>query len=149
MDDAGGVAHQLVVMLPIALAAVGWYVAARLAVEGIAGRSASSLRRGTAQAIPLLIVSLIAIVRRQPQIAIGVTFGACVATLSLVFGVVTFTAPPEVITLDARRKWGFVLPMAVLMFLCGFQSHLSLLHALVLAIQGGAVFLVWTGQPEV
>src|SRR5438132_6816225 len=113
MNDAGATAlGQFVSLLPLLGAAVGWYVAARLAVAALAGRRAAPLARGTAHAIPVLILALIAIVRHQPQIAIGVVFGSCVAALSLVLGVVTFTAPPDTITIEARRTWGFVLPTA-------------------------------------
>ena len=96
-----------------------------------------------AQCLPVIFVAITAIVRGQPQIAIGVIFGSCVATLSLVLGVVTFTAPPDQIGVDARRRWGFVLPAAVLIVLAGFQSQFTFLHALVLGAEGVVVLMMW------
>src|SRR4051812_34492304 len=121
MNDAGETAIQrLLSILPLLGAAVGWYIASRLSSEALAGKRTSPLWRGVGHCVPIFIVALIAIVRKESQIAIGVVFGSCVATLSLVLGVVTFTAPPDTITPEARRRWGFVLPAAVLVFLAGY-----------------------------
>jgi hypothetical protein len=147
MNEPGAFAHVLAI-LPLLGAAVGWYIASRLCVEALAGGRAAPLRRGAAQCITILIVALIAVIRREPQIAIGVVFGSCVATLSLVLGVVTFTAPPDAITIEARRKWGFVLPAAVLVFLAGYKSQFILMHALVLAVEGAVICLVWSEIPR-
>src|SRR5438046_2833414 len=147
MDETGAFAHVLAI-LPLLGAAVGWYIASRLSVEALAGGRAAPLRRGAAQSITILIVALTAVIRHEPQIAIGVIFGSSVATLSLVLGVVTFTAPPETITVEARSKWGFVLPAAVLVFLAGYKSQFTLLHALVLAIEGIVIWLVWGEFPR-
>ena len=145
MNDGALSWEHLRIILPLFGAAVGWYVSSRLAASAIASNPAAALRRAAAQAMPVLFVALAAIERHEPQIAIGVIFGSCVATLSLVLGVVTLTAPPDVITIDARRKWGFVLPVAMLTFLAGYQSQLTLLHALVFAVQGIVVLVAWVG----
>src|SRR5438046_6839736 len=98
MDETGAFAHVLAI-LPLLGAAVGWYVASRLCVEALAGGRAAPRRRGAAQCITIFIAALVAVIRREPQIAIGVIFGSCVATLSLVLGVVKFTAQPDSITI--------------------------------------------------
>ena len=134
-------------LLPITAAAVGWYFAARLATFALCGGHDTPLRRGAAQVMPVAILVLFAIARHQPQIAVGVIFGSCVAMMSLVLGVVTFTAPPGSIASEPRRKWRWMLPAIVLVLLAGFQSQFTWLHAAVLAIEGIAVALVWTETP--
>src|SRR5438067_6177662 len=147
-DDGAGVFGHILAILPLLGAAVGWYIASRLSVEALAGSRVAPLRRGAAQCITIFIVALIAVIRREPQIAIGVIFASCVATLSLVLGVVTFTAPPDTITIEARGKWGFVLPAAVLVFLAGYKSQFTLLHALVFGIEGIVIWLAWSELPR-
>ena len=74
MNESGAFAHVLAI-LPLLGAAVGWYIASRLSVEALAGGRAAPLRRGAAQSITILIVALTAVIRHEPQIAIGVIFG--------------------------------------------------------------------------
>ncbi len=83
------------ILLPLIAAVGGWYVASRLATLAVSRGRESPVRRAAAQCIPLLALVLVAVFRHQPEIAIGVVFGTCVATLSLALGVVTFTAPPR------------------------------------------------------
>src|SRR4051812_35147743 len=96
MDDIGpSLSAQAMTLLPLVLAAVGWYISSRLAVNALARRADMSLRRGLAQVIPVAIVAVIALLRHQPQIAIGVVFASSVAALSLAMGVITLNAPPQ------------------------------------------------------
>lgn len=146
MQDIGpSSTSQVLLLLPLIAAAVGWYIASRLAVSAVDARGDCSTRRGAALCIPVLLLSMAALFAHQPLIAVGAVFGSCVAALSLVLGVVTFTSPPRQIHADARRKWGLVLPAAMLVFLAGYQSQFTLLHAGVLFIEGVAILLVGNG----
>ncbi|HEX3358711.1 MAG TPA: hypothetical protein VHS31_17170 [Tepidisphaeraceae bacterium] len=147
MDDGVQPLLKISILLPLIVAVGGWYIASRLATLALNRTRESPIRRATAQSIPLFILVLIAIARHQPEIAIGAVFGACVATLSLALGVVTFTAPPRAIASDGRRRWALVLPAAILTFLAGYQSHFTWIDAAVLSIEGIVILLVW-GQPS-
>jgi Ca2+/Na+ antiporter len=147
MDDGVQALFKIGILLPLIAAVGGWYIASRLATFALARGRESPIRRAAAQCIPLLALVLIAIFRHQPEVAIGTLFGASVATLSLVLGVVTFTAPPRAIAMDGRRRWALVLPATILIFLAGYQSQFNWLDAAVFAIEGIVILLVW-GQPS-
>jgi Ca2+/Na+ antiporter len=149
MDDGATLAGQIKILLPLLGAAAGWYIAGRAAVASLGKNEVSPLKRAAAHCIAVGILSLIAVMRHESQIAIGVIFGASIASLSLVLGVITFTAPPDMITIDARRKWAFVLPAAILVFLAGYQSQFTWLHALIFAVQGTVMLILWSEQTTV
>src|SRR5262245_24815678 len=101
MHDAGSASSQMNLLLPLLSASVCWYVSSHLAVAWVAGDRAAPLRRGAAQAMPGFVLALMAILCGHPMIAVGVLFASSVAALSLVLGVVTCTAPPAVVTVEA------------------------------------------------
>src|SRR5262245_88248 len=143
MNDGATLDGQVMTLLPLLAAAVGWYVASRAAVHALAGHSPAPLRRAVGHCIPVGIVAIIALIRNEPQIAIGVIFRSSVACLSLVLGVVTLTAPPDTITVEARRKWLFILPATMLVFLAGYKGQFTWTHAAALAIEGVVILLLW------
>src|SRR5262245_42849891 len=124
-------------------ASVAWYVAARAAVDALAGDSSAPGLRAIGYWMPMALVALLAAVGKQPQIAAGVPFGASVACVSLVIGVVQLTSPPRTIVVEDRRRWVFLLPAAVLAILAGFKARLTLLHAGVFLIAGIALLPLW------
>jgi Ca2+/Na+ antiporter len=129
--------------------AILWYVAARAATDALAGSDPGGTpgRRAIAHWMPVVIVAMYAIAKGEPALALGVVFASSVAALSLVLGVVTLTTPPALIAVDARRKWAFVLPAALLALLAGFRGELTLTHALAFAVEGLALLLLWRDRP--
>jgi cation:H+ antiporter len=129
-------------------AAVAWYVASRAAVDALAlGRPAPGLR-ALGCWLPMAIVALLAAVSGQPEIAVGVVFAASVAGVSLVIGVVTLSAPPDVLVVADRRQWAFVLPVGLLAVLAGFRAQLTLMHAAIFTLEGIAVLWLWSDRSE-
>src|SRR5262245_5829736 len=129
-------------------AAVAWYIASRAAVDAVAGNLPAPGRRAIGYWMPVALTALLAAVGNQPEIAVGVVFSASVASLSLVIGVVTLTSPPNVMVVAERRRWGFVLPAAVLAVLAGFRARLTFMHAAIFALEGIALLWLWNDQSE-
>ncbi len=124
-------------------AAVAWYVAVRVAAAALARDSAAPARLAIAYWLPTALLTLLAIVVGQPEIAVASLFASSVASLSLVAGVVTLTSPLQPLAASDRRGWGLVLPAAALTLLAGFRGRLTILHAAVFAAQGAAILLFW------
>ena len=95
------------------------------------------------------IIALAAIFHRPAllDIAAGVPFAATIAALTLGLGVVLFVAPPQKPGANplAHRAWAFLLPTGLLLLLIGFTGELTPRSALILAAEGGAIFIVRSG----
>ncbi|MGB7159271.1 MAG: hypothetical protein WBD40_14475, partial [Tepidisphaeraceae bacterium] len=134
-----------------------------------ADRAPSAARHALAQWGAIAWVALVAVWLDHPEIAVGVIFSTSVAALSLHLGVAVASIPQarraghgfDIVldpSGDARsgasaslpgnritpsRAWAFVLPTAVLTLVVGFSGKLTLIHALVLALEGVLVATVW------
>src|SRR5437660_344582 len=86
-------------LLLLAIIASAWYVASRLAADALSGRgpAAKPAWRAVGHWLPVAVVAVIAALRQQPAIALGIAFASSVACLSLALGVVTVTSPPIVL----------------------------------------------------
>jgi Ca2+/Na+ antiporter len=96
--------------------------------------------------VPIALVALVATATGHSSIAVGVVFSTSVAALSLYMGVIVLSAdehelaPPT----SNARVWSFVLPAAVLALVAGFSGQLTRLHAIMLAVQGAMILMVWS-----
>ena len=124
-------------------AALLWYIASRAAVGALTGEMPAPGRRALGYWMPIAMLALLATVWKEPALAVGVIFASSVACVSLVIGVVTLTSPPQVMVVADRRRWAFLLPAAVLAVLAGFKARLMLMHALIFAVEGIAILLLW------
>jgi len=134
-------------------AAIAWYIATRAMVDAMtpAEDDPAPVRRAFAHWLPVAVTAVWAIVRGQPQLAIGLVFATSVASLSLVSGMVLVMSSDSErapVPTRWRRIWPFVLPAAMLTWLAGFSGQLTWLHALVLVIEGAVVLMVWTDPPR-
>jgi hypothetical protein len=140
----------------------------------------SPIRHALAQWGGIAAVCLVSVWLNHAEIAVGVIFSTSVAALSLHLGVAIATSPQpararreghgfEVLPshesaiavpshdeaehssgVRGRRAWAMVLPVGVLALMAGFSGKLTLLHALLFAIQGLFVLMVWkprVGEP--
>lgn len=143
-----------------ALLAVGGlllYVASRAGADALAGPDPDRPGlRALGHCLPIAVVALLCLnpamgrpgvdhdTIGRPQIAVGLLFGSSVATLTLVLGVASYLAP--LTSLSANRKaWPFVLPVALLALVAGFNGEFTWLHAGAFAVLGGAVANLWAG----
>jgi Ca2+/Na+ antiporter len=132
--------------LGLALGGLGIYLATRLGTHALIGRRGfDSARAGTVALghwIPTCIISVIALQQGRPDLAVGLVFGTSVAALSLAIGMICFLTPGDP-TPPTRRAWPFLVPAALLVLLAGFGGSLRVVHAVMLAVFGAAVWLVW------
>jgi Ca2+/Na+ antiporter len=133
-------------LILVTLAAIALYIASRSAADALVGGTAPTPGRlAFGQWLPIAAVALGAMFLNQPAIAVGVIFATSVASLSLAAGTVIFLqpmlAPP-----GARRAWPMILPAALLAFLAGFHGALTGLHAVILAVEGIIVLMLWNDR---
>jgi len=154
--------------LLMAGSALAWYVASLVLCEAMSGGAIAPRRRAFGHWIPIAFCAVIAVLSRQPEIAVGVLFATSVAAVSLVLGMVLATletpssraggfavietnptvtpaavAPP----LPGNRTWVFVLPVALLVLLAGFSGEVRTGHAIVLLLQGLVIAVLWPDAP--
>jgi Ca2+/Na+ antiporter len=130
-------------MALLALAAVALYVASRTAAAALARNG--SLRPGLRAAghwLPIAVTAVVALQLGRPEIAVTLAFSTSIASLAFVLGVLTYIAPMEDLP-ASRRAWPFVLPAALLTLVAGFSGELTWIHALAMAVMGGAVYAAW------
>ncbi len=131
-------------------AAIAIYAAARALADSLLSidRPAPA-RRAAIHAAMTAMISLAAIIHRPAllDIAAGVPFAASIAAITLGLGVVLFVAPAPKPNArpSAHRAWAFLLPTALLLLLIGFTGELTPRSALILAAEGGAIFIVCAG----
>jgi len=127
---------------------VALYIAARSAADALLGGQAPrAARLAIGNWMPIVVVALAAVLLNQPTVAIGVIFATSVASLTLGVGTIVLLAnsvpspisPPP---LALRNAWPMILPSALLVFLAGFRGELTVLHAVVLAVQGIIVLII-------
>ena len=148
------------------------------AVSEPAGTPVSPTRHALAQWVAIACVCAVAVWLDHAEIAIGVIFSTAVGALSLHLGVTIASSPdtrararrsghgfdvvideqehaagaaPEAtpaIPVRGSRAWAMVLPAGVLALMAGFSGKLTLIHALLFAIQGLLVMMVWDRQQD-
>jgi Ca2+/Na+ antiporter len=141
----------------LAVAAVTLYIASRAAADALAGGDpAKAGLRAVGHCLPIAVVALLCLrpslarpgidtaAVGRPQMALGLLFANGVACVTLLLGIVTYlaplTAPPA-----TRRVWPFVLPVAMLSLVAGFNGALNWMHAGMLLVLGAAVLNLWLG----
>lgn len=126
------------------------YIAARSATDALAGgQPLRAARLAIANWMPIVVVAVAAVLLNQPAAAIGVIFATSVASLTLGVGTISIMAASassaaEPSSPAMKSSWPMILPTALLVFLAGFRGQLTMLHAIVLAIQGIIVFTVYS-----
>jgi hypothetical protein len=136
------IAGEKAALMMLGIAAAGWYVSSRSAVQALAGEGAAPGRRALGYWVPTAIVALGAILVGRPEAAIGVIFAASVASLTLVLGILTIAAR-HTHAKGSRRMWGFILPVALIALLIGFSGGIRWIHVPVLLLQGVALVAAW------
>lgn len=152
--------------------------AAADAVSEHAVAAPSPTRHALAQWIAIACVCAVAVWLEHAEIAVGVIFSTAVAALSLHLGVTIASAPEtrarrsghgfEVVVAQREgelaavapaaivmaqpvrgsRAWAMVLPVGVLALIAGFSGKLTLVHALLFAVQGLLIMMVWDGSRQ-
>jgi Ca2+/Na+ antiporter len=138
--------HNLGLLL-IAASAIGFYVAARVAVDAITNlEHPSATRLALGHWFPIAFTALVAVSVGQPGVAVCIAFGTCVASLLLNLGLITATTGDTVGPADSSRAWPLLIPVGLLAFTAGFRAHLNWIHAVILLIQGIMVMTLWSTQ---
>ena len=142
---------------PVAIAGVALYVASRAAADALAGGDPRRPGlRAAGHCMPVAVVALLCLLPTfgnppdpggRPDIAVGMVFATCLATLTLVLGIVTVLAPLTELP-STRRAWPFVLPASLLALVAGFSGSLKPVHAAMFVILGGVVLNVWLGSRD-
>jgi Ca2+/Na+ antiporter len=148
-NDSRGGALLLTVMAAVAL-----FVASRTAagVLGASGRRPGL--RALGHWVPIAVTCAVALLLKQPEVAVALAFSTSVAALSFVLGVLTYAAPMDPPP-ASRRAWPFVLPAALLALVAGFSGQFTWVHALAMLVLGGAVYSAWreaaaaAGEPDI
>ena len=131
-------------LLLIAAAAIAFYIAARVAMDALTNLdNPSPTRLAIAHWLPIAIVALTAVILGHPIIAVCITFGTSVAALTLNLGLIAATTGHEIGPEDSARAWPMLLPAALLAFVAGFSAKLTIIHAILFAIEALMVALVW------
>jgi cation:H+ antiporter len=137
-------APQNLGLLLIAASAIGFYIAARVAVDSLTNLdNPSASRLALAHWLPVALLAMVAVITGNAVIAVCVTLGTSVAALTLNLGLVTATTGDEVSAGEFSRAWPLVVPAALITFVAGFSAHLNGVHAVVLAIEAVMVAMVW------
>jgi hypothetical protein len=135
--------------LPLIIAAgIALYVATKALGDAlVAGRAGMPGRLAFGQWVPIAMVAMVATITGRQSLAMGLIFSTAVACLSLATGAVGFFGV-AVIAPAARRSWAMLVPAAMLSFLIGFHSSISLFNAGLLALQGICVLLLWIDRTD-
>jgi Ca2+/Na+ antiporter len=140
-------ASQNLGLLLIAASAIGFYVAARVAVDALTDlENPSPTRLALGHWFPIAFTALVAVSVGQPVIAVCIAFGTCVAALVLNLGLITATTGDTVGPTDSSRAWMLLIPAALLAFIAGFRASLNWMHAIVFLIEGAMVLLIWSSR---
>ena len=124
-----------------------FFIASRAGVDALAGSDPKRPGwRALGHWMPIAATAVAALLLKSPQVAVAVVFSTSVACLALVFGVITYLAPP-IEALAPPRAWGFVLPAALLPLIAGFGGQFTWFHAVLMLALGGAFLGVWLERP--
>ncbi|HMB96481.1 MAG TPA: hypothetical protein VKK61_10620 [Tepidisphaeraceae bacterium] len=134
-------------ILLLVIAAVGWYIASRATADALSAGKSSPGKTAIGCWIPTFVVVIAAIVLGRSEVVTSIIFGASVAALTIVLGVVTIAAG-ETQQTSPRRMWGFILPAALICLMIGFTSAISWFDACVLFLEGLALASLWNDQAE-
>jgi hypothetical protein len=121
------------------------YVASRAAVEALVpdGEGAPGWR-AVGHHLPMAAVAVAGVALREPALAVGVLFGASVASLSLGVGSMAITTEGKIeAPAGWRRVWPFVVVVAVLAMLAGLSGTLTAGHAGIFLAEGLVLWLLW------
>jgi hypothetical protein len=135
--------------LPLIISAgVAIYVASKALADAlVAGRAGMPGRLAFGQWLPIAMLAMVAMITGRQSLAMGLIFSTSVACLSLATGAVGFFGA-SVVSPATRRSWAMLVPAAMLSFLAGFHSSISLFNAGLLALQGVCVLLLWIDRSD-
>jgi cation:H+ antiporter len=122
-------------------AGVMLYVSSRVAAGVGARGEPGSPGRALGHWLPIAAVALVAVLRGQGVVAVAVVLATTLGCLALVMGLAAMQSPIAPGSARSRRAWGFILPAGLLLLLIGLRVEFSLLHAVVLAVQGLVVLM--------
>jgi Ca2+/Na+ antiporter len=135
--------HRIGLLL-IAASAIGFYIAARVAVNALtSSERPSPSRLALAHWIPVALVGIIAVLEGYPVIGICVALGTSVCALTLNLGLIISTSGSEVSAGQYSRAWPLLVPAALLTFLAGFSAQLNAKHLVLFSIEAVAAAVVW------
>lgn len=122
------------------------YVAARALVDAaVAGNAGRPLARAVGYWVPIAMLAVATFIFGQPSAAVQLIFTTSVASLTLVLGTSLLANDGPVASDQHRKIWVFILPVAILLLLAGFQSRLTWLTGIVLLVQGLTLWFIWPG----
>jgi Ca2+/Na+ antiporter len=134
-------------LILLGVAAAGWYVSSRAALQALTAAGNSPGRRALGYWLPTAMVVIGALIIGRAEIAVGIIFATSVAALTLVLGIITLTAR-HTHTTESRRLWAFVLPVALIALLIGFSGGISWRHVPILLLEGAVLAALWN-EPAV
>lgn len=133
-------------VLPIAVAAVLAYIAAKAMADSLCGADRTQGGKlAIGHWIPIAMLAIAAGYLGQPEIAIGLIFSSSIACLSLALGSVAFLDPVQLAN-GSRRSWTMLVPTAMMTFLIGIHGSITLFNAGLLALQGVCVLMFWNDR---
>ena len=118
----------------------GLFAAGRFLMSLAALGSDSPLWRAFSLFVPIAFASLGAAWLGQPQLAVGIVFGASVGALTTVVGLTTLSADITAGPRRFTRLWPFAAVAAVLAFVAGFKGYFHWRDALALMVEGLLVY---------
>jgi len=95
-----------------------------------------------ATSAPEVLVSLVAAMRGEPDLAVGNAIGSNIANIGLVLGVVALLRPVELQSATLRREMPALLAVSLLAVSLFLDSHLSRVDGLVL-LTGLVIVMIW------
>ena len=95
-----------------------------------------------ATSAPEILVSLVAALRGEPDLAIGNAIGSNIANIGLVLGVVAMLRPIELKSATLRREMPALLAVSLLTVALFLDSYLSRVDGLVL-LTGLVIVMIW------
>jgi cation:H+ antiporter len=95
-----------------------------------------------ATSAPEILVSLVAALRGEPDLAIGNAIGSNIANIGLVLGVVALLRPVELKSATLRREMPALLAVSLLTVSLFLDSYLSRVDGLVLMV-GLVIVMIW------
>jgi cation:H+ antiporter len=95
-----------------------------------------------ATSAPEVLVSVVAALRGEPDLAVGNAIGSNIANIGLVLGLVALIRPIELKSATLRREMPALLAVSLLTVALFLDSHLSRVDGLVL-LTGLAIVVIW------
>jgi len=95
-----------------------------------------------ATSAPEVLVSLVAAIRGEPDLAVGNAIGSNIANIGLVLGVVALLRPVELQSATLRREMPALLAVSLLAVSLFLDSYLSRVDGLVL-LTGLVIVMIW------